>query len=634
MLDVSDKRPRALVFFSLLIFTLSCFIYAAFLHSDFQLDDLPNFSNLSSVHDFNSAIRYILDGTAGLRWLSYASYLLHVEAWKSGIAFPFKLVNLLIHSLNAGLLFFCTKSLLTLRSFNIKPVWHNAIAALIAALWFAHPVHVNTVLYSVQRMTLIAASFSFIGILFHFRFFAHILSIKNNSQLNIAQWFFYSATLAFITCLGILGKENAILLPALTLLLAAYTQQLKHFRLWQWLLTYIAPFVLLVIYLIISHRLGYGGRNFDMLERLMSQVVILQEYLFKLLIPNVYSFSLYYDGFAPVRHVFDPRFIQASVIWLAIFTLAWRLRFIAPALGFGLLWFFIGHSLEGTIIPLELYFDHRNYLPAVGIAFAVVVCSAQLLGYLNQHQKRLAAGLLTFCLSLLLANQLWISYYDSSIWQNKAHFEKEQMLKRPDSLRAKQGYMEVLFAEGRVAEAAYILEDINQQYGVHATHLMFQILAVCAAGNSDNIKYDAVIEDLSKTPFDMAADSALKSIFEIVIKDDATCPSLDLTMFRRYAQSLLDNPHMARHYHNFAWLLVHSYLHENKLSEALAASYKLSPALRSQQYWFLQISLAIFLDNKEQAQSLYDGMLQSKNVHHRLYQDNIKAYKKKIDAMP
>src|SRR5690554_2112489 len=133
------------------------------------------------------------------------------------------------------------------------------------------------------------------------------------------------------------------------------------------------------------------------------------------------------------------------------------------------------------------------------------------------------------------------------------------MLKRPDSLRAKQGYMEVLFAEGRVAEAAYILEDINQQYGVHATHLMFQILAICAAGSGDNINYDAVVESLSKTPFDMAADSALKSIFDIVKDKDSVCPSMNLTMFRRYAQALLDNPRMGRHYHNFAWLLVSSY---------------------------------------------------------------------------
>src|SRR5690554_1900762 len=161
MIDVFNKRPRALVFFSLLILIASCLIYTAFLHSDFQLDDLPNFTGLSSVHNFNDAIRYALDGPAGTRWISYLSYVPHAEAWRTGNAYPFKLVNLLIHGLNTALLFLCLQSLLKQRSFRLPALWHKAMALLIASLWFAHPVHVNTVLYSVQRMTLIAGTFTF-----------------------------------------------------------------------------------------------------------------------------------------------------------------------------------------------------------------------------------------------------------------------------------------------------------------------------------------------------------------------------------------------------------------------------------------------------------------------------------------
>src|SRR5690554_4727544 len=136
MLDVSNKRPLALVFFSLFILAISCFISAVFLHSDFQLDDLPNFSGLNSVHNFNDAIRYAIDGPAGTRWISYLSYVPHADAWRAGNAFPFKLVNLLIHGLNTGLLFFCIRCVFQQRRFGISPVWQSAIALLIAALWF------------------------------------------------------------------------------------------------------------------------------------------------------------------------------------------------------------------------------------------------------------------------------------------------------------------------------------------------------------------------------------------------------------------------------------------------------------------------------------------------------------------
>lgn len=38
-------------------------------------------------------------------------------------------------------------------------------------------------------------------------------------------------------------------------------------------------------------------------------------------------------------------------------------------LSFGLLYFLIGHSIESTIFPLEIYFNHRNYLPSIGLYY-------------------------------------------------------------------------------------------------------------------------------------------------------------------------------------------------------------------------------------------------------------------------
>ena len=47
--------------------------------------------------------------------------------------------------------------------------------------------------------------------------------------------------------------------------------------------------------------------------------------------------------------------------------------------GLALAWFFYCHITESGWIPLELYFAHRNYLPALGLVFALVftVCSLQ-----------------------------------------------------------------------------------------------------------------------------------------------------------------------------------------------------------------------------------------------------------------
>jgi hypothetical protein len=36
-----------------------------------------------------------------------------------------------------------------------------------------------------------------------------------------------------------------------------------------------------------------------------------------------------------------------------------------PYLSFGVLFFFLNHLIESSIIPLELVFEHRNYIPSM-----------------------------------------------------------------------------------------------------------------------------------------------------------------------------------------------------------------------------------------------------------------------------
>jgi hypothetical protein len=53
----------------------------------------------------------------------------------------------------------------------------------------------------------------------------------------------------------------------------------------------------------------------------------------------------------------------------------------------------VGHALESTVFPLELYFEHRNYLPSVGIWFALVALCAQLQQRWPPLRNWLLAGL-------------------------------------------------------------------------------------------------------------------------------------------------------------------------------------------------------------------------------------------------
>ena len=58
-------------------------------------------------------------------------------------------------------------------------------------------------------------------------------------------------------------------------------------------------------------------------------------------------------------------------------------------IGYGILFFLAGHALESSIFPLEIYFEHRNYLPAVGLALALVSGLMQLERTMLQTPARL-----------------------------------------------------------------------------------------------------------------------------------------------------------------------------------------------------------------------------------------------------
>jgi tetratricopeptide (TPR) repeat protein len=53
------------------------------------------------------------------------------------------------------------------------------------------------------------------------------------------------------------------------------------------------------------------------------------------------------------------------LIILSLIGIGFYCRKRAPALSAGLLFFFTGHALESSTLPLELYFEHRNYVPAL-----------------------------------------------------------------------------------------------------------------------------------------------------------------------------------------------------------------------------------------------------------------------------
>ena len=237
---------------------------------------------------------------------------------------------------------------------------------LAASLWLLNPFLVSTTLYVVQRMTQLAALFSLLGI------WGYLLGrewLSTSPRLGYAT-ITLSVTLG--TGLAVLSKENGALLPLLILVIEATLR--SHWTTpgpsWQWKLVFLTiPASAVLAYLAMKLPglvRPIPTREFTLLERLLTQPRILWDYLFHLFVPHIQTRGLYQDGIVISTGLATPWTTALALVGLVVLGVGgWLARHRWPLVSLGILFFLAGHLLESTTIALELYFEHRNYLPAV-----------------------------------------------------------------------------------------------------------------------------------------------------------------------------------------------------------------------------------------------------------------------------
>ncbi len=433
------------------------------------------------------------------RPLSFISFGLNHWASSTPLM-AMKLTNIVLHLINACLVFALLKHLATLiaqRGSAHAPPAHY-VALLGAAIWLLHPLMVSTVLYTVQRMTALSTLFS-LGALLAFVHYRQALEQNWRALIPGGAW------VALLSLLAFLCKENGVLtLPLCALLevcvfrgrLPASTPSLaRHFyRLCLWL-----PVVVLCAYLLTVY-LGAGGntpssRLFTHHERLLSQGPVLMEYLLWFVWPSPELLHFLHDGQAVSRSLFAPMSTLWS--WLSLGSLIVLIVVLARTqrgvwLSVGLGWFFVGHLLESSVLNLELMFEHRNYLPYIGLAFSTAWGLASALHTLRiPTTARALMGIALVSTPLLTVSAERITHWRSEAallahWQTRnadsgrywtmraAHFVTQQNI--PAAMQALQhghalqpweegfslGQITLLCAEDRLHDDAELLPALEQ----------------------------------------------------------------------------------------------------------------------------------------------------------------------------
>ncbi len=513
------------------------------LSGTFLFDDFNNLDKLGTyggVRDLRSLLFYLSSGTADPtgRPLALLSFLIDARDWPADPE-SFKRSNILLHLLN-GLLLSCVLLKLGLRM-GLTQI-HARLAGLMgAAIWMLHPFLVSTTLYVVQREAMLPATFTLSGMLLWLSGRERLLRKQRGGipLMMAAAW--GCATLA------LLCKANGALLPLLLLtmewtLLAPATDlpagavqnaRLRIVR--RWLLQ--VPSGLLAAWLFTKVPEVFSGETYSrpwtIGQRLLTEPRVLCDYLKQLWIPRASGASLFNDGYHASIDLFHPwSTLPAIGVISLLILLGLRLRHKHPAAAFAILFYFAGQLLESTLIPLELYFEHRNYLPAMLLFWPLAIW---LTGTGALHRLRYALAILL--LGILAA----LCHLRAGIWGQP--FEQALLLAQtnPESPRGQANAAAYELAHGAANLASHRLEASVARMPDEVQLTLNWIDAQCALGGVSAKTRDAALyslrHNLSNNEF---VQNWMIGAIDRVTQD--RCPGIDLQILAAMAQAFSENP--------------------------------------------------------------------------------------------
>ena len=342
--------------------------YWAGLHGAFLFDDFGSVVNNPPLRAFDGSLQSLVAAaTSGIsgplgRPLSMVSFALNFSFFGDA-PFAFKLVNLAIHVANAILVCVFARQVWRSSGFETGTSRSLVPAIAVAAVWSLHPINLTPVLLVVQRMTSLSALF----------LLAALVLYLYGRQTKTRQGQFAIAA-ALFTCwpAAVLSKETGLLLPAYIFLCEWLL--LGTFRSTTARTSWIAALVIGGVFALLCWTkwefltAGYAVRDFSLVERLMTEARVLWFYIGQLVFPAPATFALFHDDIPVSRGLLaPPATLFAIVGWSVVAALAFRWRLRSPLFAFAVFWFLVSHSLESTVFPLEIAYEHRNYLASVGI---------------------------------------------------------------------------------------------------------------------------------------------------------------------------------------------------------------------------------------------------------------------------
>jgi tetratricopeptide (TPR) repeat protein len=261
--------------------------------------------------------------------------------------------------------------------------------------------------------------------------------------------------------------------------------------------------------------------------------------------------------------------------------------------------------LESTTVPLELYFEHRNYLPAMLLFWP--------LAHVIVHWKtsRLARAAVAVALLALFAATTW---QRATLWGQPDRLAALWVARNPDSPRTQASAALQMMKSGQYQQAEALLR-FGMQKNPGEVQLAFNYVnARCAETGLTANDWQAVTDTLVQAKTGHLLINQWLS-HAMVVAADQSCPGLSLDVTGRWVVAAMGNPALAaagRRDEDFEPLLGELAVHQGDPDQALvhfqrALLAHLNPDFAARMVAFLadheyyQQALAL-LDTYEQSQ--------------------------------
>ena len=412
--------------------------YVRTLGHGFVLDDERLLRSIPEIRSLQSVPAVLgLDGRLpqprALRTVSFA--IDHAAAGGFDPAY-FHASNLVLHALAAIAVFALARKLLA------------PLEALLAALVFAvHPVQTEAVAFVAARKDLLAALFSTL---------AFLAFLRHRERQTAGR----AAAVFGLFALAVLGKEVAVVLPALFLAHDAIARREGVSGALRTRWRFYAPFAALALaaaaVAVAFHEISSFAASLrfpggSLARTWLTVPAVLSKYAALLFFPFGLSADYSYDAFPLVSRALDARFLVPLAVVAALAVLAAWLARRAPAASFGMAWALVAVLPVSQILPHhEIVAEHYLYLPSIGAALAAGCGLGAAVRRVGPAGARLAATILVL---FAAASALRVR-----AWADEETLLRSAVARFPRCARARAGLGEECLKKGLAEEGVLNLE--------------------------------------------------------------------------------------------------------------------------------------------------------------------------------